>query len=124
VVSIGRGEAVDGLQRGDIHFAAFPDLGGHVLKGPHPAVVVQTRRIHGSSTTIVLPMTSSARAAEFEPPFLVKVAGRECGLPRDGWIKCDQPATLPTVVLGPRVGRLNPEAIDRLDKALRFVLGL
>ena len=69
-------------------------------------------------------VTSAARAADFEPPFLVPVTARESGLPRDGWIKCDQPATLPTSVLGPRVGRLSPAAIERLDTALRFVLGI
>ena len=69
-------------------------------------------------------MTSAARAAEFRPPFLVEVAGRETGLSRDGWIKCDQPLTIPTIALGPPAGRLNPEAQDRVDAALRFVLGL
>lgn len=69
-------------------------------------------------------MTSAARAANFAPAFLVQVASREAGLPRDGWAKCDQPLTIPTTLLGARAGRLNPEAIDRVDKALRFVLGL
>lgn len=124
MVAIGRETPGSGPVRGDIHFVAFPDLGGHVLKGPHPAVVIQSRRLRGSSTTIVLPMTSAARAAEFEPPFLVEVGRRESGLPRDGWIKCDQPATLPTAMLGPKVGRLSPQAVDRLDAALRFVLEL
>jgi mRNA-degrading endonuclease toxin of MazEF toxin-antitoxin module len=32
--------------------------------------------------------------------------------------------TLSTMVLGPKVGRLNPEAVDRVDQALRFALGL
>ena len=110
--------------KGDIHFIALPDLGGHVLKGPHPAVVVQTPRLRTSSTTIVVPMTSSPRAAEFRPPFLVEAKRRDSGLPRDGWIKCDQPMVLPTAILGPRVGRLSPAAIERLDAALRFVLNL
>jgi len=77
-----------------------------------------------SATVIVVPLTGSARAAEFEPAFLVRIGMRESGLPRDGFAKCDQPMTLPTAVLGPKVGRLNPEAITRLDDALRFVLGL
>jgi mRNA-degrading endonuclease toxin of MazEF toxin-antitoxin module len=44
--------------------------------------------------------------------------------PRDGWAKCDQPVTIPAALLGPRAGRLSPEATGRLDAALRFVLGL
>ena len=124
MVGIGREPATTGPSRGDVHFIAFPDLGGHVLKGPHPAVIVQTDRLRRSSTVVVVPMTSSARAAEFEPPFLVPVRARDSGLDRDGWAKCDQPITLPVALLGPKAGRLSPEAIAKLDAALRFVLGL
>lgn len=113
-----------GPRRGDIHFIDFGEAGGNVIRGPHPALVIQTDRLARSSTVIVAPMTSSARAAELEPPFLVAVAARDSGLPRDGWVKCDQPTTLPTSLLGPRVGRLSPEALERLDAALRFVFEL
>ena len=116
--------ATTGPSRGDVHFIVFPDVGGHVLRGPHPAVVVQNDRLRRSSTVVVVPMTRAARAAEFEPPFLVPVAARESGLDRDGWAKCDQPLTLPVTLLGPKAGRLSPAAIERLDAALRFVLAL
>lgn len=123
MVGIGQAPATVGPSRGDIHFVDFPDVGGHVIRGPHPAIVVQTDRMRRSSTVVVVPLTSAAKAAPFEPEFLVRVAAREAGLPRDGWAKCDQPMTLPVVMLGPRAGRLNPEAIARVDDALRFVLG-
>jgi mRNA-degrading endonuclease toxin of MazEF toxin-antitoxin module len=77
-----------------------------------------------STTVIVAPLTSAPRSADERPPYLVPVAGREAGLPKDGFVKCDQLATFPTVLLGPKLGRLNPDAIDRLDNALRFVLSL
>jgi len=105
-------------------FIAFPDLGGHVLRGPHPAVIVQTDRMARSATVVVVPMTSSARSAVEAPPYLVPATARASGLDRDGFVKCDQPTTLPVAVLGPRAGRLNPETIDRVDAALRFVLAL
>lgn len=124
MVGIGNAPARVGPSRGDIHFVDFPDVGGHVIRGPHPGVVVQTDRMRRSATVVVVPLTSSAKAAGFEPDFLVRVGVRESGLPRDGFAKCDQPMTLPTVMLGPKVGRLNPEAISRLDDALRFVLEL
>jgi mRNA-degrading endonuclease toxin of MazEF toxin-antitoxin module len=69
-------------------------------------------------------MTSAAVAAEFRPPFLVQVRARDAALPRDGWVKCDQPMTLPVMLLGPKAGRLDPETLDRVDGALRFALGL
>jgi mRNA-degrading endonuclease toxin of MazEF toxin-antitoxin module len=124
VVGIGREPAAVGPRRGDIHFVDFADSGGHVIRGPHPALVIQTDRLGRSSTVIVAPMTSAARAAPHAPPFLVPVGALESGLPRDGWIKCDQPTTLPVALLGTRVGRLNPAALERLDAALRFVLDL
>lgn len=124
MVGIGHAPAAGHPRRGDIHFIDFPDVGGHVIRGPHPGVIVQTDRLDRSSTTVVVPMTSTAKAAEFDPPFLVRVRAREAGLPRDGWIKCDQPMVVPTALLGPRAGRLNPAALVRVDLALRFVLGL
>ena len=124
MVGIGRTQPPAGPMRGDIHFIDFPDLGGHVIRGPHPAVVVRTDRLAKSTTVIVAPMTSAPRSAPEKPRYLVPVAAREAGLPRDGFVKCDQLATYPTALLGPKLGRLNPAAIDRLDDALRFVLGL
>ena len=124
MVGIGRLLPSAGPLRGDIHYIDFRDLGGHVIKGPHPAVVVRTDRMARSNTIIVAPMTSSPRSAPEKPPYLVPVAAREAGLPRDGFVKCDQLATYPTAMLGPKLGRLNPEAMARLDVALRFVLGL
>ena len=124
MVGIGREPIEPGPRRGDIHIINFPDVGGHVIRGPHPGVVVQTDRMRRSTTVVVIPMTSAARAADFAPTFLVQVAAREAGLPRDGWAKCDQPLTLPTSLIGARAGRLSPEAIERVDRALRFVLGL
>lgn len=124
MVGIGREGRTLGPRRGDIHFIAFPDQGGNVLRGPHPAVVVQADRMRSSSTVVVVPMTSSARSAAESPAYLVAVTGRESGLDRDGFVKCDQPATLPVTVLGERRGRLAPDAVERLDAALRFVLQL
>jgi len=77
VVGIGRETSITGPRRGDVRIVDFPDIGGHVIRGPHPAIVIQTDRLHRSSTVVVLPMTSAARAAEFRPPFLVEVAGRD-----------------------------------------------
>lgn len=124
MVGIGNAPPVVGPARGDIHVVDFPDVGGNVIRGPHPGVIVQTDLMRRSSTVVVVPLTSAAKAADFHPPFLIQIAARESGLPRDGWAKCDQPMTLPTFLLGPKAGRLSPAAIERLDAALRFALGV
>lgn len=124
MVGIGQRPSIGGPARGDVHLVDFPDVGGHVMLGPHPAVIVRTDRMAKSNTVIVVPMTSAPRSAPERPRYLVPVGGRDAGLTRDGFVKCDQVMTFPTVMLGPRLGRLNLEAIDRVDDALRFVLGL
>jgi mRNA interferase MazF len=114
----------DRSRRGDIHWVDLPEAGGHVIKGPRPVLIIQTDRLGRSSTVVVLPMTTSAKAAEFRPPFLVQAHARDTGLRRDGWIKCDQPFTLPTTALGARSGRLDDTTLSEVDDALRFTLAL
>ena len=58
------------------------------------------------------------------PRYLAWVSRQESGLDRDGWVKADQLFTRPIDTLGPRLGRLNPAAMTRVDASLRFVLGL
>ena len=124
MVGIGREPSAVGPSRGDIHLVDFPEIGGHVIRGPHPAVIVLTDRMRRSTTSLVAPMTSAPRSAEHRPPYLVPVTARQSGLQRDGFVKCDQVSTVPGPLIGPRLGRLNPESLDRVDTAVRFVLGL
>ena len=124
MVGIGAVPPPAGPQRGDVHWVAFRDEGGHVIAGRHPAVVVQTGALARSATVVVVPMTSKARSADLRPPYLVPVAARESGLSKDGWIKADQIVTIDVTELGDRAGRLSPARIEDLDRALRFVLAL
>jgi mRNA-degrading endonuclease toxin of MazEF toxin-antitoxin module len=75
-----------------------------------------------SSTTLVVPITSSAVSAHLDPPYLVPASTRDLQLAWDGWIHADQVATFPTSELGDRVGVLPGRKLEELDRALRFVL--
>jgi mRNA interferase MazF len=124
VVSIGRGGPQAGPHKGDIFVLEFPDIGGHVQAGRRPGVVVQADRFSRSGTAILCPITSVPPRDELRRPHRVPVARTETGLDRDGWVKADQLVTMPVTMLAGPVGRLAPEARDRLDAALRFVLDL
>ena len=98
-----------------------------MIRGPHPAVVVSSDRLNRpAGTVLVCPLTSRIRhdPTEYLPPYLVKVSAGSSGLDRDGYVKVDQLFTRPVEGLGARVGRVNPETMDSVDQALRFVLGL
>jgi len=125
VVGIGSAGPGTPLRRGDIHLIAFPDAGGHVLAGPHPAVIVSSDRLNrASGTVLVCPLTSRIRhdPSTYLPPYLVAVAARDSGLARDGYVKADQVFTRPVEGMGRRVGRVNPATMDRVNAALRMVL--
>jgi mRNA-degrading endonuclease toxin of MazEF toxin-antitoxin module len=125
VVGIGRLPPSAGPARGEVYLVEFEDIGGSVLRGPHPALVVQTDRMGRSSMVFLCPISSrGSRVPDYVPPYLAWVARRESGLDRDGWVKADQLFTRPTDSLGPRIGRLSPAAMTRVDASLRFVLGL
>lgn len=127
MVGIGAGPATAHPRRADIHLVDFPEVAGHVITGRHPVVIVSSDRLNRSSATVlVCPMTSKIRhdPAAYLPPYLVAATARGSGLDRDGYVKVDQLFTRPLAALGPRIGRLNPETMDRLDRSLRFVLAL
>ena len=121
-MSIGQRPVPRGPQRGEVYRVTFRDVGGHVLTGPHWAVVVQASRMASSSTTLVAPITSSAASAHLEPPYLVHVSARDSGLTWDGWIHADQLFTFPASELEHRKAMLPGRAMEALDEALRFVL--
>lgn len=127
MVGIGRAPATQRPSRGDIHLVAFTESLGHVIDGPHPAIIVSSDSLNrGAGTVMACPMTSRIRhdAEDYLPPYLVAAPSRATGLTRDGYIKVDQMHTLSIEVLGPRMGRANPETVTKVDAALRFVLGL
>jgi mRNA-degrading endonuclease toxin of MazEF toxin-antitoxin module len=106
---------------------AFPGRAGNVIEGPHPAVIVSSDALNrGAGTVIACPMTSRIRhdAEVYLPPYLVPASGHATGLSQDGFVKVDQVHTLAVELLGPRMGRANPDTMAKVDAALRFVLGI
>lgn len=123
-MSVGRTVAAPSPRKGDVLVVDLPEVGGRVQAGRRPVVVVQADRLSRSGTVVVCPMTSATPRDDLPRPHRVPVRAVESGLHRDGWVKADQPMTLPAALLEGPIGRLAPAAIERLDAALRFVLDL
>lgn len=127
VVGIGARPPSTGFRRADIHLIEFPEVAGRVLMGPHPALIVSSDRLNpAGGTVLVCPLTSKIKhdPLRYLPPYLVGVTARDSGLRLDGYVKVNQVFTRPIEAIGPRMGRLNPEVMDRVDAALRYVLSL
>ena len=68
--------------------------------------------------------TRGGRRPDAVPPYLVWVTRHESGLIVMAGSRSTRSTPGPVELLGPKLGRLNPEALARVDASLRFVLGL
>ena len=102
--------------RGDLYrLKAARDAVGHEQRGPRYAVAVQSDMIR-LSTLIVAPTSTSAQPAVFRPT--IEMDGTSTR------ILVDQMRAVDETRLGDFAGRLEPDELDELAKAVRLVLGV
>lgn len=108
------------IRRGDIVTVVAPGDYGK----PRPAVVVQSDVLTGGNfPSVVLCLVSSHLADA--PSFRVPVApGPGNGLVQESEIMADKILTVPRTRVGATIGRLDDEALLRLNRTLAFVMGL
>ena len=102
--------------RGDLYrLEAAKDAVGHEQREPRYAVAVQSDMIR-LSTLIVAPTSTSAQPAVFRPT--IEMDGTSTR------ILVDQMRAVDETRLGDFAGRLEPDELDELAKAVRLVLGV
>ena len=110
-------------QRGEIYFVDFSPTGTGEMAGRHPALVIQNDvSSRHSPITIVAALTS-----QFEEPLYpteVLVRAREGGLQTDSVILLNQIRSIDRRRLIRCLGRLRPETMVRVDRAVALSLGL
>ncbi len=89
--------------------------------GARPVLVVtRTSAIAVRTSVTVAPVTRTIRGIASEVPL-----GRAHGLRARSVANCDSLLTIPTTALRRRtVGRLQPDDLAALDRALRYALGI
>jgi mRNA interferase MazF len=104
------------LERGDIRVASLPRPAGR-----RPVLVVtRSAALLVRSSVTVAPITRTIRGIASE----VRL-GPEQGLRTSSVANCDSLMTIPKDLLGRRtVGTLGPDDLVRLDRALRYALGI
>ena len=110
-------------RRGEVYRVNFDPTLGAEIKKTRPALIVQNDIANRASPiTIVAAITS-----QFDEPLYpteVLVRAREGGLTTDSVILLNQIRSIDKQRLARRVGRLAPETITKVDRALLFSLGL
>ncbi len=111
------------MKRGDIYMAGLDPVVGSEQGGTRPVVVIQndTGNLH-APTVIAVPVTSSAGKPHL--PTHAMLSKGEGGLWRDSIALCEQVRTLEKARLTQRLGKLSPDAMRRVDKALQISLAI
>jgi mRNA interferase MazF len=110
-------------RRGDVYFVSFDPTLGAEIKKTRPALVLQNDIANRHSPiTIVAAMTSQAHEPLY--PTEVLVEAPEGGLTVDSVVLLNQIRSIDTERLVRRLGRLTPETMRRIDRALVISLGL
>lgn len=106
------------MNRSELVAAIIPGAYGKA----RPVLVVQADVFQGLNSVTVLPLTSDLREAP-----LVRIGiepTRENGLRQRSQVMVDKAATVPVARVRDRIGRLDPDTMRRVDRALARFLGL
>jgi len=128
VVSPGRGAmarrpGVASPRRGEIHLVSFDPTVGAEIRKTRPALVIQNDVFNRwSPVTIVAAITS--RSDERVYPTKVPLDPPEGNLDNPSVVLLNQIRTVDRRRLVRRLGRLRPESMRRVDRAIRISLGL
>jgi len=104
------------VSRGDLVAVALPGDYGK----PRPAMVIQSDLFAEHASVTILPVTSSLRSALFR---ILLEPGPATGLRKPSQIMADKAHTIPRDKIGKRIGRVPPETLLAVNRALAVFLG-
>jgi len=111
---------VDAVQRGDVVLAALDPTVGVEIRKTRPVVVVSNDSINRlSQLAVVVPLTKNV--ARLSPSHAVVPRG-VAGLSTDSKAVTEQVKAVDKRRLVKRLGRLPPEAMAQVDRALKITL--
>ena len=115
------------VERGDVVLVSFPfsSLAGAKLR---PAIVVQANLNNARLASAILAGVSTRDGPNLQPTQVPidpsTPEGSQTGLLRPSVIKSENLATVETVLIQRRIGRLTPQLLSALNEALKVSLEL
>lgn len=108
------------ILRGDIVWANLNPTIGKEQSGIRPVLVISQDIFNDrSGTVIAMAITSQTQKAGF--PLCYELTGHK--LPKKSWVKISQIRTLSIEHIKSKVGRLNPEELNRIIEGLNEIIG-
>jgi mRNA interferase MazF len=108
------------MRRGDV--VAVADRGGDFTGKPRPGVIVQSDLFGALDSVTICPLTSVPQDV---PATRLRIErSAELTLRTTSWIAVDKITSVRRNRIGPPIGRLAPEDLQRLNGAIAVFLGL
>ena len=117
------GRKVDHPRRGDIYLVNFDPTVGAEIRKTRPALIVQNDIANQySPITILATITSQFDIPPYPTEAIVETG--ESGLSQRSSVLLNQIRSVDRQRLIERIGRANPETMQRVDRAIQISLGL
>ena len=111
------------VRRGDIFYADLSPVIGSEQGGVRPVLIVQNNIGNKYSPTVIAAAITSQQTKSSLPTH-IKVNADNCGLSRDSVVLLEQVRTLDKQRLKEKMGSLDNNSMDKVNKALTVSFGL
>ena len=113
------------VQRGEIYFVDLNPVRGREQAGVRPALVLSVDLLNRLPLVVTVVPGTDAANVRGNYPSVVHVAPDESGLPLDTVFLCFQVRAIdPGRFAGRAAGRLDSTAMARIEKSIRYCLGV
>ena len=111
------------VKRGDIYYADLSPVVGSEQGGVRPVLIIQNDVGNKYSPTVIAAAVTS-KINKAKMPTHIELCAKEYGLNKDSVILLEQIRTIDKKRLREKIGRLDDELMDKVDKALSISFGL
>ncbi|MBR3290379.1 MAG: type II toxin-antitoxin system PemK/MazF family toxin [Clostridia bacterium] len=112
------------VKRGDIYYADLSPVVGSEQGGIRPVLIVQNDVGNRFSPTVIAAAITSQKDKARLPTHIQLSSTGSCGLARDSIVLLEQIRTLDKKRLKEHMGRLDTDAMQRVNTALQISFGL
>lgn len=111
------------IKRGEIYYADLSPVIGSEQGGVRPVLIVQNDVGNKYSPTVIAAAITSQKD-KTKLPTHITVGAENCGLSKDSIVLLEQVRTIDKKRLKEKMGSLDSDAMNKVDKALTVSFGL
>jgi len=111
------------IKRGDVFFADLRPVIGSEQGGQRPVLIIQNDIGNRYSPTVIC-AAITAKISKAKLPTHIEISAEDVGLLKDSVVLLEQVRTIDKSRLKQKLGRLNPELMQKVDHAIAISMGI